>query len=42
MLVIMKIATVAQVALYCQPDAKVANGCYWFNFWMDLATKILS
>jgi hypothetical protein len=42
MLVIMKTATVAQVALYCQPDAKLANGIYWTNFWMDLATKLFS
>jgi hypothetical protein len=42
MLVIMKIATVAQLALYCQPDAKIANGMYWTNFWLNLATSLLS
>lgn len=42
MLVIMKIATIAQVALYCQPDAKIANGMYWTEFWLNLATTLLS
>lgn len=41
MLVLMKIATVVQVALYCQPDAKIANGLFWTEFWFNLLLRIV-
>lgn len=40
-LIIFKLAYVLQVALYAQPDAKVANGVYWTEFWLHIAEKIL-
>lgn len=41
-MLVFKIATIIQTALYCQPDAKIANGIYWFNFWLNVASKILN
>lgn len=31
-----------QTILYLQPDAKVQNGIYWANFWLDTARWLLS
>lgn len=36
-----RLAVMLQVMLFCQPDAKVANGMYWFNFWLNLASKLV-
>lgn len=36
------IAMAAQTALFCQPDAKVANGMYWTEFWLTLCAGILT
>lgn len=41
-MLVAKIAIAIQFALYCQPDAKVANGIYWAEFWWHLARRILS
>jgi len=36
------VITVANIALYAQPDAKVANGLFWCHFWLDLAISIIT
>lgn len=38
----MRISLAIQVALYAQPDAKIANGMYWTDFWLRLATALIS
>lgn len=38
----MRISLAIQVALYAQPDAKIANGMYWTDFWLRLATALVS
>lgn len=38
---IVEVLIVVQLALYAQPDAKIANGVYWTQFWLDVAAKIL-
>lgn len=30
-----------QKFLYAQPDAKVANGIFWANRWLGVATTLL-
>lgn len=41
-MLVIKIATVVQTVLYCQPDAKIANGMFWAEFWMKLLWSIVS
>lgn len=36
-----KILYTIQVALYVQPDAKVANGVFWTKFWIGILAAIL-
>ena len=28
------------IALYAQPDAKLANGIFWTEFWVKLALQL--
>lgn len=37
-----KILFAIQLALYVQPDAKVANGLYWTEFWINISANILN
>lgn len=41
-MLIAKLAFVAQMALFAQPDVKIANGIYWTEFWLHLAAKLLT
>lgn len=31
-----------QLALFAQPDAKIANGIYWTRVWLTLAMWLVS
>ena len=41
-LTIAKISYTIALALCTQPDAKIANGMYWTNFWLTLLQSLLS
>lgn len=41
MLHLTKLSFAVSLALFAQPDAKIANGVYWTNFWLDLASKLI-
>jgi len=30
------------MALFAQPDAKIANGIYWTEFWLNLVGKFIN
>ena len=32
----MRAVCILTIALYAQPDAKVANGIFWTNFWLSI------
>jgi hypothetical protein len=40
-MLVVKIAIIIQVVLYCQPDAKIANGMYWADFWLNLVQRFV-
>ena len=33
---------IVQLALFAQPDAKIANGIYWTRVWLSLAIGLVS
>ena len=39
---IAKLSYAITLALCTQPDAKIANGMYWANFWLTLLNNILN
>lgn len=37
----LRVIFLVELALFAQPDAKVANGIYWTNFWLGIIGRLV-